>query len=389
VPRWLAAAGAFVVSLDSTVNLAFPAMARAFDAPPERVRWVIICYVLSYALLSFVGGAAGDRVGHGRVFRAGIALGAVGYVVCGTALTFSWLLGGRVVQGVGAGLVYGTTPALVTFGVEPAGRGRALGFLNGAIGLAFAVGPLLAGALVGRWGWPVVFHLRLPLALVVLAWAVARMPVARVAAASPLVGAGDVARVSVLRAGALAFLANAGIFAIWLLAPFYLLERRGLDALMGGALFTLTPLGTAVAAPVAGWIADRVGPWRPMQAGLVLEAVGLFAMSRADAATPPAVLALALFAAGFGLGAFQAPNMAVLMAEFPLGQQGAAGGLAFLCRTLGTVGGVALLGQVFAARRAAGGFDAAFAAAFAVAAGLLAVAALLATRRGRVRRRLF
>ena len=364
-------------------------MARAFDAPPERVRWVIICYVLTYALLSFVGGAAGDRVGHGRVFRAGIALGAVGYVVCGTALTFSWLLAGRVVQGVGAGLVYGTTPALVTFGLDPAARGRALGLLTGAIGLAFAVGPLLAGALMERWGWPAVFHLRLPLALVVLAWAVARVPVARGSAAVPFVDARDVARVSVLRAGALAFLANAGIFAIWLLAPFYLLERRGLDALMGGALFALTPLGTAVAASVAGWIADRVGPWRPMQAGLVLEAVGLFAMSRADAATPLAVLALALFAAGFGLGAFQAPNMAALMAEFPPGQQGAAGGLAFLCRTLGTVGGVALLGQVFAARRAAGSFDAAFAAALAVAAGLVAIAAALATRRGSVRRSLF
>ncbi|OLC16040.1 MAG: hypothetical protein AUH29_06315 [Candidatus Rokubacteria bacterium 13_1_40CM_69_27] len=389
MPRRLAAAGAFVVSLDSTVNLAFPAMARAFDAPPERVRWVIICYVLTYALLSFVGGAAGDRVGHGRVFRAGIALGAVGYVVCGTALTFSWLLAGRVVQGVGAGLVYGTTPALVTFGLDPAARGRDLGLLTGAIGLAFAVGPLLAGALMERWGWPAVFHLRLPLALVVLAWAVARVPVARVSAAVPFVDARDVARVSVLRAGALAFLANAGIFAIWLLAPFYLLERRGLDGLMGGALFALTPLGTAVAASVAGWIADRVGPWRPMQAGLVLEAVGLFAMSRADAATPLGVLALALFAAGFGLGVFQAPNMAALMAEFPPGQQGAAGGLAFLCRTLGTVGGVALLGQVFAARRAAGSFDAAFAAALAVAAGLVAIAAALATRRGSVRRSLF
>lgn len=362
-------------------------MARAFHTPPEHMRWVIICYVLTYAILSLVGGAAGDRLGHGRVFRAGIALSAVGYMLCGTAPTYGWLLAGRLVQGVGGGLVYGTTPALVTLGVAPAARGRALGFLNAAIGLAFAAGPLLAGALVGRFGWPAVFHLRLPLALVVLVAAVAAGPEARLSVGPLLVGAGAAARLSVLRIGALAFLANAGIFAIWLLVPFYLLERRGLDGLAGGAFFTLTPLGTAVAAPAAARIADRVGPWMPMQAGLVLEAAGLFAMSRAEVGTPPVVLALALFAAGFGLGAFQAPNMAALMAEFPPGQQGAAGGLAFLCRTLGTVGGVALLAQVFAGRREAGGFDAGFGGALVAAAALVAVAAALATRRAAPRPR--
>ena len=48
VIRWTAAAGAFVVSLDSTMNIAFPAIAAAFAVPPERVRWVIVCYVLVY-----------------------------------------------------------------------------------------------------------------------------------------------------------------------------------------------------------------------------------------------------------------------------------------------------------------------------------------------------
>src|SRR3990172_7671125 len=97
--RWIAAAGAFVVSLDSMVNIAFPSMAAAFRLPPEAMRWVIICYVGTYALMSFGGGALADRVGHGRVFRAGLALSAVGFVLSGTAPTFGWLLGGRVGQG--------------------------------------------------------------------------------------------------------------------------------------------------------------------------------------------------------------------------------------------------------------------------------------------------
>jgi MFS family permease len=385
VPKRLAASGAFVVSLDSTVNIAFPAMAAAFAAPPERMRWVIICYVLTYALTSFAGGAAGDRLGHGRVFPVGLALSAAGFFLCGMAPTFAGLLAGRFVQGVGSGLVYGTAPALVVLDVPGAARGRALGLLNAAIGLAFSAGPLLAGAVVERFGWAAVFHLRLPLALGLLGWAVVGWSATPRGRAAPRVMLGDVARAPVLGQGALAFLAQGGIFAVWLLAPFFLIHQRRLDALTAGVLFMLTPLGTTVAAPLAGRLADRTGPWWPMAAGLVLEAAALLALAGADATTPAPALGGALFAAGLGLGVFQTPNMVALMAEFPAGQQGAAGGFTFLARTLGTVGGVALLAEVFAAARAAAGAEAAYARAFAVAAALpgAAAVAMLAARRRR------
>ena len=70
---WIAAAGACVVSLDSMVNIAFPALAAAFAVAPEQVRWVIVCYVLTYAVTAFGGGALGDRVGHARDERDVIA----------------------------------------------------------------------------------------------------------------------------------------------------------------------------------------------------------------------------------------------------------------------------------------------------------------------------
>src|SRR5262245_58843313 len=145
VTRWIAATGAFVVSLGSTVNVAFPAMAAAFAIPPERVRWVIIGYVFAYAITSFVAGALADRVGHGRVFRAGLALSAAAFLLAGVAPSFAWLLVARVVQGLGGGCVYGTAPGIVTLTAPPDGRGRALGFLNAAIGLGFSAGPLVAG----------------------------------------------------------------------------------------------------------------------------------------------------------------------------------------------------------------------------------------------------
>jgi MFS family permease len=382
--RWLAAAGALVVSLDSMMNIAFPAIAAAFAVPPERVRWVIICYVLTYAITAFAGGAAADQIGHVAVFRAGLALSLVAFVMGSTAPTFGWLLVARVVQGLAGGLIYGTAPALTTLGAPPSARGRRLGFLSAAMGLGL-LGSLPAGALVEAFGWRAVYHVRAPLALAVLVWATLTRPEPAERERKP-VAFGDLTRGPVLRAGALSFVARGAIFAIWLLVPFYLVETRRLGAFVGGFFFMLTPLGTTIAAPLAGRLADRVGPAAPAVAGLALEAVGLGALGLVGGATPLALVGLALFVAGFGLGFFEVPNMTAIMTAFPAGQQGAAGGLSFLARTLGVVTGVAVTGQIVAARTAAVGFLGAFAESLLVAALAVAVASVLALAGARRRR---
>ncbi|MGH7354820.1 MAG: MFS transporter [Candidatus Rokuibacteriota bacterium] len=375
--RGLAAAGALVVSLDSVVNVAFPAMAAAFAVPPESMRWVIICYVGTYAVMAFVGGAAADRLGHAPVFRAGLALSAAAFILGACAPTFGWLLVARMVQGLGGGFVYGTAPGLGTLGVPAAARGRALGFINAGIGVGFTAGPLLAGLLIEVAGWRAIFWARVPCALAVLVWALALRVEGR-AAKPRLVAAGDMPRGRVLRASILAFLANAGIFAVWLLAPFHLILSRGLSAGAASLLFVLTPLGTAVAALPAGRLADRVGARVPMALGLAIEAVGLGFLSGATATTPLAFTGAALFVAGFGVGFFQVPNMAAIMTEFSPSQQGAAGGVSFLARTLGIVAGVAVFAQLVAWRRGTVGFDRAFAEAFVGATVIVAAAALAA-----------
>ena len=377
----LAAAGAFVVSLDSMMNIAFPAMAAAFAVPPETVRWIIICYTGVYALMAFVGGAAADVVGHVRVFRVGVALTAVAFLAGALAPTFGWLLAARVLQGFAGGLVYGTAPGIVTLAAAPEHRGRALGSFNAAMALGFAIGPLPAGALVDAFGWRAVFYARLPLAVAVFAATLA-LPTVRAAMGSRrLVALADLRRAPVPVACALAFLAQGAIFAIWLLAPFHLIAQRGFDTTVAGAIFTLAPLGTTLAAPLAGRVADRLGAAAPLIAGLALETVGLGVLALASAGTPLVVVAVALFAAGFGIGTFQVPMMTLVMGAFPSSLQGAAGGLAFLSRTLGLVTGVATLAAVFAARRPAVGFDGAYRDAFLVATVVVAAATVLAIAR--------
>ena len=79
--------------------------------------------------------------------------------------------------------------------------------------------------------------------------------------------------------------------------------------------------------------------------------------------------------------------MTLVLAAFPPGQQGAAGGFTFLARTLGVVAGVAILAEIFAARRAVAGFQPAYAEAFLVATLAVAAAAVGALAPGRARPR--
>ena len=379
MPVLLAAAGFLLVGLDGSVNIAFPAMAAAFRVSTTTVRWVIICYVGTYALTAFVAGVLADRLGPGRVVRAGLVLSLFCFASYALVTSFGMLLAVRVLQGVSGGLIYGAAPALVTLSLPPSRHGWGLGWASTGLGLGLSVSPLIGGVLVGAFGWRGAFLYRVPIAaamIVLAAWTTA--PGAGTHGAWRMVVPSDILRRPVLHAGLLAFLANYAQFAVWLLAPFYLVSERGLSAAVGGLLFLLTPLATGIVAPVAGRLADRLGPRGPMVGGLAAEAAGLLLVARCDGGTPLVLVGGALALVGLGLGVFQVPNLTQVMAAFPPRQQGAAGGFAFLSRTSGIVVGVEAAAWLFQERLVTLGFLPAFRFTFAAAAAVCSVAALIA-----------
>jgi MFS family permease len=384
MPVLLAAAGFLLVGLDASVNIAFPAMSAAFGVGPTTIRWVIICYVGTYALTAFVAGVLADRLGPGRVVRAGLILSLLCFVCYALVPSFAVFLFLRVLQGASGGLIYGASPALVTLSLPSSRYGWGLGWASAGLGIGGSVGPLIGGALVGVFGWKGVFLYRVPIAvliIIVAAWTAT--PRAGGHGAWRMVAPTELLRWPVLRAGALAFLANFAQFAVWLLAPYYLVTHRGLSATSGGLLFMLTPIATALAAPIAGRVTDRWGPRGPMVLGLAAEAAGLLLVGRCGASTPLPLVGGALALVGLGLGIFQVPNLAQMMAAFPPRQQGAAGGFAFLSRTVGIVAGVQSAAWLFGARAQVLGFLPAFRFTFDSAAIVCAIAALISLVPGR------
>jgi MFS family permease len=447
--------GTLVVPLDSMVNLDFPSIIQQFHLGIPEIQWLVISYTLTHASLLLVFGRIGDMIGHRRIFLIGTAWSAAAFALCGAAPSYGWLLFARCLQGVGAGLVLSCGAALVTGFVAEDRRARVLGLYTMMFGLGSALGPLIAGVIVGSWGWSAVFWFRAPIALGSCALGFA-LPSPALSSDSPtspgLPGPAGRERFDApgaallvltitlllltlnrLRAPGLAAalgvamlaslwgfirqerrvarpiidlrlfrlpgfaavnlghaLMNLAGFAIMLLMPFYLDRVARLPDLMLGLVLAASPLGVMLAAPIAGRLAGWVSPRRLTVAGAACAAAGLGAIAALAGQVGVGVLALAMFAQGFGLGLFQVAYFDIVTATIPRRDRGVAGSLGMLTRTGGVVLGATVLILAFqtlhGVAAAQGGSDAAaflfgFRGAFALAGGLTTlVLAMLAAR---------
>ncbi len=166
--------------IDGTaVTVALPALQSGFHADANEIQWVIEAYALFLASLLLVGGSLGDRYGRRIVFALGVALFAVGSVVCGLSPSIVWLITARGVQGIGAALLVPGSLAILSAFFPTQSRGRAIGIWSGFSAVTAAVGPVLGGWLVDTASWRWVFFLNVPLAMATLAITFWRVPESR------------------------------------------------------------------------------------------------------------------------------------------------------------------------------------------------------------------
>ena len=160
--------GTAATQLDTSVNIAFPAITRGFGLAIADIQWVVICYVLTYASLLLALGRIGDTVGHALVFRIGLVWSTVALLLVGWSPSFGAMLLFRCLQGIGAALVLSCGAALVISLTGEARRSHALGIYTMMLSVGLMLGPLLGGALTAAWDWPAVFWFRVPIALAAL-----------------------------------------------------------------------------------------------------------------------------------------------------------------------------------------------------------------------------
>lgn len=420
--------GTATAQLDTSVNIAFPAITRGFGLAIGDIQWVVICYVLTYASLLLALGRIGDTIGHTIVYRAGLICSAVALLLVSCAPSYGAMLAFRCLQGVGAALVMSCGAAMVTSLYGEARRSRALGIYTMMMALGWMLGPLLGGTLTAIWDWPAVFWFRIPIAIAALLL-LRGMPVSPPRQASDrfdipgsialalglvtmLMAINRVRELSAVWLGLLSVLAFAGFafrqsraerpiiamdvlklpgfallnlvsvlanlaaFSVWLLVPYYLARVPHYSLTEGGAILAAGAAGAALAAPIGGRLIGRhFSAERLVVAGAAIIGAGLLLLGAWTEQTSTALRVAGLVVQGIGIGLFQLAYSDIVTAVLPLAERGVAGSLALLTRTLGTVTAASIFFLVFDILQARHGFFEAFQQTFQLAALLAFVAA--------------
>src|SRR5215203_956673 len=159
-----------VIANDFTaVNVALPTMERDFDTDINTIQWVINAYALTFGVMIVTGGRLADMFGRRNAFFLGTAIFAAMSALGGAAQSESWLIGARVLMGIGGALMW---PAILgmTYEILPEEKaGLAGGIIIGAAGLGNAIGPLIGGVLTQELSWRWIFFLNVPISIFAVA----------------------------------------------------------------------------------------------------------------------------------------------------------------------------------------------------------------------------
>jgi EmrB/QacA subfamily drug resistance transporter len=397
--------GLFMVVLDNlVVNVALPSIHRDLGASIQALEWTVNAYVLSYAVLLLTGAALGDRFGRKRMFIVGIGLFTASSAAAALAPTIGLLIAARATQGVGAAIVTPLTLTLLADAFPPERRGMALGVWSGISGIAVALGPLVGGAVVQAASWHWIFWINVPIGVVLIPVAAARLSESRgsvrtldlrglALASSGLFGIvyGLVRSQSLgwgspeilipmvlgtglvlafiryeLRAPApmlpMSFFANRGFAvtnvvslamyfgmfgSIFFLSQF-LQNVLGNSPLQAGVKLLVWTGATMIVAPLAGFFSERYGSRLFMVAGLSLQAIALGWLALlADVHMSYASMVVPFIFAGAGMALVFAPAANAVLSAVRTDQAGQASGATNAIRELGGVLGIAVLATVF------------------------------------------
>ncbi len=337
--------GAIMSILDVTVvSVALTTFAEDFETSYATVAWTMTAYTLALATVIPVTGWAADRFGTKRLYMTALVLFVLGSVACAMAWDITSLIGFRVLQGLGGGMLMPLGMTIMTRAAGPDRVGRVMAVLGIPMLLGPIGGPILGGWLIEAASWHWIFLINLPIGIIALAAAFIILPsdkakpsesfdflgmillspglalflfgvssipeVGTVASARVLVSAG------IGLALIIAFVFHAlnkdhplidlhlfknrqlttavittSLFIVafmgaGLLFPSYFIQVGGHTTLAAGLLMAPQGLGAMVTMPIAGRLVDKIGPGKIVLTGLPLILIGLGVFTQVASDSP-------------------------------------------------------------------------------------------------------
>jgi EmrB/QacA subfamily drug resistance transporter len=394
--------GTFMALLDTSIVLvALPTIGRDLaGTSPEVLLWVVLTYSLVMTTLLLSLGRLSDMFGRARLYTLGFAIFTVGSAMSSLAPDGEILLGARVVQGVGAGLLSANSAALITDAFAVNERGRALGLNQVAAISGSMMGLVIGGLLTSALGWRSIFWVNIPIGTFGTIWSYYQLPKDKpnehaeridwrgnIAFAlgitlflagitlgglygwtSPLIITLIVVGLALLLVFAFweriiesplmdltlfrirtftfgntaAFLSALARGAFSFIMVFYFQGVVGLSPFDSGLLLIPLSIAFMIFGPLSGAISDRTGARGLGTAGLLVSALGFFMLIFFPANGPYWELVISMVLLGIGQGLFASPNRAEVMSSVPPERRGVASAISMTVLQAGNLGSLAL-----------------------------------------------
>jgi EmrB/QacA subfamily drug resistance transporter len=401
--------GLFMIMLDNTiVNVALPSIQRDLDIGISELEWVFNGYALTFGVLMLTGGKLADLFGRRRIFIVGLVIFTLASLFCGLATSAGWLIGARVLQGVGSALMNPATLSIITATFPPRQRGMAIGIWAGVAAMALAIGPLVGGLITEHISWNWIFFINVPVGILAIivtrlvvdesrdtsteqrldlpgllasgiglfaltyalieantfGWTSARiLALFAVAAVSlvvfvllelhqrvPMLDLSLFKNGTFAGANSVMLLVGLAMFGVFFYNSLFIQNVMGYSAVQTGATFLPMTMLIILVAPAAGKYSDRVGSRWLMGVGMVLLSASLFIFSRLDAASGFWDLFPGLIIGGFGMGLVMTPTTAAAMGSVPVDKAGVGSAVLNSMRQVGGSLGIAVMGAIVASQ---------------------------------------
>ena len=409
--RWLILAvissALFLIVIDMTVlYTALPTLTHALNANASQKLWIVNAYALVVSGLLLGTGTLGDRLGHRRLFIAGLVVFGVASLCAAFSPTPAYLIAARALLAVGAAMMMPATLSIIrlTF-LDERERAMAIGIWAAVASGGAAFGPVLGGVLLEHFWWGSVFLINVPIVVAALIAAVTLIPpsagnparhwdllgslqamVGLIALAYAIKELGK--RDPSLEAAAVAFLLGVAFIVLFVrrqrASPDPMLDFRifrtpgftpavaaalvaaatligmelvfsqwlqlvqGMSPLQAGLFILPLPLASFVAGPVAGHLLPRVGSQRLLSWALLMSGVGMGAyVLLYESAVVAQVAALSIL--GAGIGATMTAASSTIMHSAPPERAGMAASVEEVSYELGGAIGVTVMGSLLSA----------------------------------------
>jgi EmrB/QacA subfamily drug resistance transporter len=363
--------GAIMSVLDTTiVNVALRTLSLDLHTSIDGIQWVVTGYLLALAAVIPVSGWAAARFGARRMYLISLVLFTAGSALCGLAWSPESLIGARVLQGLGGGMLMPIGQMVLVRAAGPRNMARVMSFIGVPIILAPVFGPTLGGLLLEHAGWQWIFLVNLPIGIIAVFATLKLMPRGEAGSkavagkldatglglvATGLVGityglsesgsAGSLTANSVVvpfligaalvtafviralridnplldirlyanRAFAAASVTmvciGAALFGAMILMPLYFQTVRGEDAVVTGLLLAPQGIGAAIAMRASARVTERLGGGLTSLIGGAITVAATLPFVLIGAGTSYWLISAAMVVRGFGIGMSMMPAM--------------------------------------------------------------------------------